>query len=102
MVNPADVGILAAVARLAAAALAGGLIGLEREVDGHEAGVRTHLLLALGAGSFGLVSVAAFHGFVTTGNTTNVNFDPSRIASYVVAGVGLKRARREAPHRIGA
>jgi putative Mg2+ transporter-C (MgtC) family protein len=89
MVNPADVGVVAAVGRLAAAALVGGLIGLEREVDGHEAGVRTHLLLALGAGLFGLTSVAAFHGFVSDGSATNVSFDPSRVASYVVAGVGF-------------
>jgi putative Mg2+ transporter-C (MgtC) family protein len=89
MVNPADVGLAAAVGRLAAAAVAGGVIGFEREVDGHEAGVRTHLLLALGSGLFGLVSVAAFHGFVSDKNTTNVSFDPSRIASYVVAGVGF-------------
>jgi putative Mg2+ transporter-C (MgtC) family protein len=92
MVNPADVGIVAALARLGVAALAGGLIGLEREVDGHEAGVRTHLLLALGAGLFGLLSVAAFHGFVTDANAANaknISFDPSRVASYVVAGVGF-------------
>ena len=43
MVNPAEIGIAAATGRLAAAALVGGVIGLEREVDGHEAGVRTHL-----------------------------------------------------------
>src|SRR5678815_900004 len=89
MVNPADVGIVAEVGRLAAAALVGGVIGLEREVDGHEAGVRTHLLLALGAGLFGLLSIGAFHGFVTGANDTNVSFDPSRVASYVVAGVGF-------------
>jgi putative Mg2+ transporter-C (MgtC) family protein len=88
MVNPAEVGIAAAIGRLAAAALVGGVIGLEREVDGHEAGVRTHLLLALGAGLFGLLSVGAFHGFVSDG-TTNITFDPGRIASYVVAGVGF-------------
>jgi putative Mg2+ transporter-C (MgtC) family protein len=89
MVNPADVGLVAAVSRLAVAALAGAVIGFEREVDGHEAGVRTHLLLALGSGLFGLISVAAFHGFVTDANANNVSFDPSRIASYVVAGVGF-------------
>jgi putative Mg2+ transporter-C (MgtC) family protein len=89
MVNPADVGLVAAVGRLAVAAVAGAVIGFEREVDGHEAGLRTHLLLALGSGLFGLTSVAAFHGFVTDANANNVSFDPSRIASYVVAGVGF-------------
>jgi putative Mg2+ transporter-C (MgtC) family protein len=89
MVNPAEVGIGAAMLRLAVAALVGAVIGLEREVDGHEAGVRTHLLLALGSGLFGLLSVAAFHGFVSSENANNVSFDPARIASYVVAGVGF-------------
>lgn len=89
MVNPAEVGIAAAIGRLAVAALVGGMIGLEREVDGHEAGVRTHLLLSLGAGLFGLLSVAAFDGFVGEGGASNVSVDPSRIASYVVAGVGF-------------
>ncbi len=89
MVNAAEVGIAAATGRLAAAALVGGVIGFEREVDGHEAGVRTHLLLALGAGLFGLLSVGAFHGFLNDGTATNVTFDPSRVASYVVAGVGF-------------
>lgn len=35
--------------RLGAAALAGGLIGLEREIHGKEAGLRTHCLVSLGS-----------------------------------------------------
>ena len=75
--------------RLGAAALFGAVIGFEREVDGHDAGIRTHLLLSLGAALFGAVSVGAFHPFVSSTNISHVNFDPSRIASYVVAGVGF-------------
>ena len=35
--------------RLVAAALLGALIGVEREIHGHPAGMRTHLLVALGS-----------------------------------------------------
>jgi putative Mg2+ transporter-C (MgtC) family protein len=77
-----------AVLRLAAGGGLGALIGFEREVDGHEAGVRTHALLALGAAAFGLLSVSAFSDF-TNSSAQHVNVDPSRIASYIPAGIGF-------------
>jgi putative Mg2+ transporter-C (MgtC) family protein len=77
------------VGRLAAAAFLGGLMGLERETDGHEAGLRTHLLLALGAAVFGVVSVGAFSDLVVERAEANVHMDLTRIASYVPAGVGF-------------
>lgn len=78
-----------AALRLLAAAGLGGVIGLEREADGQAAGFRTHLLLALGAALFGLVSVGAFEDFTARRGETNVNIDVTRIASYVAAGVGF-------------
>jgi putative Mg2+ transporter-C (MgtC) family protein len=75
--------------RLLVAATCGLVIGVERESDGHDAGARTHLLLALGAALFGVVSTAGFAGFVTDRNSTNVTIDLSRVASYVPAGVGF-------------
>lgn len=75
--------------RLLVAAGLGGLIGLERELDGQDAGFRTHLLLALGAAVFGLVSVGAFTAFTAPRADTNVVVDVTRIASYVAAGVGF-------------
>jgi putative Mg2+ transporter-C (MgtC) family protein len=75
--------------RLAAAAAFGAVLGFEREVQGHDAGARTHLLLALGAAIFGVLSIGAFDGLITDRNGSNVSFDPSRIASYVAAGVGF-------------
>ena len=74
--------------RLVAGAAFGAVVGLEREVDGHEAGLRTHMLLALGSALFGTLSVGAFGSFIDASNA-NVSFDPSRIASYVVAGIGF-------------
>jgi putative Mg2+ transporter-C (MgtC) family protein len=66
---------------LAAAALGAGL-GLEREVHGHPAGMRTHLLVSLGSAMFTVLSVYAFAG---TGSPA----DPSRIAAQVVTGIGF-------------
>lgn len=75
--------------RLAGATLLGFVIGIEREVAGHEAGARTHALLALGAGVFGAVSIGAFGDFVVASSQTNVRVDVTRVASYVAAGVGF-------------
>lgn len=75
--------------RLVLAALLGGLLGAERELDGQDAGFRTHLLLALGAGLFGAVSVGAFDGFIDDSGDTNVRVDVTRVASYVAAGIGF-------------
>lgn len=77
------------VARIGVAALLGGLIGLEREVEGHDAGFRTHLLLAVGAALFGAVSVGAFDSYVAVRADSNIQIDVTRIASYVAAGVGF-------------
>lgn len=76
------------VGRLALAALFGALVGLERETAGQDAGFRTHLMVALGAALFGVVSVGAFDQFATD-EATNVRVDVTRIASYVAAGVGF-------------
>src|SRR5438128_565254 len=85
----AHITLLDTVARLGAAALFGAIVGFQREVDGHDAGVRTHLLLALGAAMFGLISIGGFDHFLTDRNATNVTVDPTRIASYVAAGIGF-------------
>ncbi|MCU0272998.1 MAG: MgtC/SapB family protein, partial [Acidimicrobiales bacterium] len=75
--------------RLTLGAVLGGVLGFERELDGKEAGTRTHLLLALGAAVFGVVSVGGFDDYTTTGTGSNVRVDVTRVASYVAAGVGF-------------
>src|SRR5579864_8585918 len=45
MADPGHLTVAATAARLGAGALFGAVVGLEREVDGHDAGLRTHLLL---------------------------------------------------------
>ncbi|GHG94652.1 MgtC/SapB family protein [Comamonas sp. JC664] len=74
--------------RLALAALLGGVLGLEREVRGQAAGLRTHILVSLGACCFTLASVFIE---VALGPDTpeGTRGDISRIASQVVVGIGF-------------
>jgi len=85
---PADVGHeLDVAARLLVAALLGAAIGLEREIHDHPAGMRTHLLVALGSALFTVISIFGFVGVLGAGQSTPV--DPSRVAAQVVTGIGF-------------
>ena len=53
------------ILRITAAALLGGLIGLEREYRSKEAGFRTHFLVALGSALFMIVSAYGFTDSLT-------------------------------------
>lgn len=68
--------------RLVVAAFLGGLIGLERESHGKEAGFRTYSLVSLGSSLVMVISVQAFTAYGTA-------TDPMRIAAQVVSGVGF-------------
>jgi putative Mg2+ transporter-C (MgtC) family protein len=74
--TPSD---LEQLARLALAAGLGGAIGAERELADQPAGLRTHVLLSLGACLFTLVSAYAFGS----------GSDPSRLAAQIVTGIGF-------------
>ncbi len=76
--------LLEAIARLGMAALLSGLVGFEREAAQKAAGLRTHILVGLGAALFGILSIA---GFLTPGQTNPT--DPSRVAAQVVTGIGF-------------
>ena len=74
--------------RLALAATLGGLIGVERELREREAGLRTHLLVALGSALFTIVGAYGFHAFLASGQSV-VRADPTRIAAQIVTGIGF-------------
>lgn len=74
--------------RLSLAALLGGLIGSEREIREHEAGLRTHLIVSVGSCLFTLVSAYGFRDFLVEGGAT-VRADPTRIAAQIVTGIGF-------------
>jgi putative Mg2+ transporter-C (MgtC) family protein len=67
------------LARLLLAAVLGGAIGAERELNDQPAGLRTHMLLTTGACLFTLISAYGFGG----------GTDPSRIAAQIVTGIGF-------------
>jgi len=67
--------------RLFSAGIIGAVIGYEREFRGKGAGVRTHLLVALGACLFMIISQ---YGFPDA-----VKFDAARVAAGVVGGLGF-------------
>jgi putative Mg2+ transporter-C (MgtC) family protein len=73
--------------RMLIAAILGAAVGLEREIHDHPAGMRTHLLVALGSAIFTILSIYGFEGVVAPGVAPTV--DPTRIAAQVVSGIGF-------------
>lgn len=69
------------IVRLILSAVLGGLIGIEREANNRPAGLRTHVLVALGSCLIMLISV---YGFSEDGDG-----DPARLAAQVVSGIGF-------------
>ena len=72
------------VVRILLSALLSGFIGFEREIKEHSAGLRTHILVSVGATLFMLTSINIGFVYVQAGQV-----DPSRIASGVVTGIGF-------------
>jgi len=77
-----DFNIWTVLIRLALAFLCGGLIGTERELRGRSAGIRTHILVCLGAVMATMTGFFAFYTF-------NLSSDPLRVASQVISGIGF-------------
>ncbi|HUU23368.1 MAG TPA: MgtC/SapB family protein [Phycisphaerae bacterium] len=90
-----------AVLRLGAAAILGGLIGLEREHRGQSAGFRTQLLVALGAGLAMLVSLHFGRIFGGGAATGAIRVDPARVAYGVMGGIGFIGAGAIIRHGFG-
>lgn len=80
------IGNIEILSRLLLAALLGSLVGFERERLNWAAGLRTHMLVSVGACLMMLVS--AF-GFADVLGEKNVVLDPSRVAAQVVSGIGF-------------
>lgn len=70
--------------RLALATLMGGIIGLEREKARRNAGLRTHMLICLGAA---LIMCTGEYIFERYGGENNI--DPARMGAQVVSGIGI-------------
>lgn len=72
------------IIKVAVAALLGAVVGFERELARKVAGIRTHALVSLASALFTSVSVDAFNEYIGT-----VGYDPSRIISNIVVGIGF-------------
>ncbi len=76
-----DLGTIDIFVRVLGAAIAGAVVGLERDLRGHPAGTRTHALVAAGAALFALSGALWGDGSAGT--------DSSRAAAQVVTGIGF-------------
>lgn len=72
------------IIKVAVAALLGAIVGFERELARKVAGIRTHSLVCLASALFTSISVDAFKQYIGT-----VGYDPSRIISNIVVGIGF-------------
>ena len=85
---PIDFALQAELAiRMLIAAVLGAAIGLEREIHEHPAGMRTHLLVSLGAAMFTELSIVAFAGSPAPNGSFPT--DTSRVAAQIVSGIGF-------------
>lgn len=93
LIDPFDVasvgGLHVAVARMLLASLLGGVIGLDREFLNRPAGLRTHILVALAASTFSILTLELFLHAESVGNA---NSDPIRVVEAVTAGVAFLAA----------
>ena len=78
-------GVLEISLRLGCAMLVGLIIGIEREYTHRPAGMRTHILVALGACVVSIVGEMLFTQYNVTGATP----DPARLSAQVITGVGF-------------
>ena len=70
--------------RLGIAVVLGGVVGMEREISGRDAGLRTHIMVSLGSC---LIMLTSMYVFAIYKNVVAV--DPSRIAAGVITGIGF-------------
>jgi len=68
------------IIQLILALVLGGMIGMEREIKGKEAGLQTYSIVSLGSCLFTLVSIDLLG---------NYNVDPSRVIQAVAMGIGF-------------
>lgn len=78
--------------RLGVALLCGGILGMERQVNGRPAGLRTHVMVCTGA------CIAVSAGLTASGS---LSLDTGRIAAGVITGVGFLGAGTIVHYREG-
>ena len=85
LIKPLAINELEVVLRLLFALLLGGVIGLEREYKNRPAGMRTHLLVCLGAASISMLESLMWSTSITGG----VSLSLGRLSAQVISGIGF-------------
>lgn len=80
-----DIGPVDFLLRLAVAVVCGGLLGLDREVRDRKVGVRTYMLVSLGAAAFSIMTLELAATLAADG----VSSDPTRIVQGLVGAIGF-------------
>jgi putative Mg2+ transporter-C (MgtC) family protein len=83
-----DLPLWEGVARLLLVVGLAGAVGLERELREQEAGLRTHMLVGVGAALFIIVGNYSWSE-LDFGNQVGIVLDPSRVVAYVITGIGF-------------
>ena len=86
--------------RLLVATLLAGLVGIEREIRGRQAGFRTNILVGLGSALVMLVSIRFAHDHWAPSPGYTINVDPGRIAYGVMSGIGFLGAGAIVKHGV--
>ena len=78
--------------RMVLAAICGGVVGYERKSRGKGAGIRTHLVVAVGSAL--MMIIISKYGFadfsqMLVGNVGEIKHDPARVAAQIVSGIGF-------------
>lgn len=94
-----DLPLWEGVARLLLVVGLAGAVGLERELREQEAGLRTHMLVGVGAALFIIVGNYSWSE-LDFGNQVGIVLDPSRVVAYVVTGIGFLGAGTIIKHGI--
>ena len=75
--------------RMTAAIACGAVVGFEREFQAKPAGLRTHMMVALGAASFTLLTMHIYKEALEAAGSARVGSDPLRVVSGVIGGIGF-------------
>ena len=78
-----EINLLTVILRLVLAVICGGLVGMEREVHGRAAGLRTHMMVSVGAALTTLIGLFSLEILEVTWA------DPMRIGAQVISGIGF-------------
>lgn len=86
MIDPWHIETIEISVRLFTSLILGGIIGYEREINRHAAGLRTNILVCVGSTLIMLLSIYGFNQFL---DEPSVRSDPARLAAQVISGIGF-------------